>query len=83
MRAEPDFMRWFSEPRCFLLQHLQTLELSGFLALSPKNNRGRVRTLFTAASEVSCRQYPDSSGGEPPSAALTNLGQSSWVKLEM
>ena len=54
MRAEPGFMRWFSEPRCFSLQHLQTLELSGFLALSPKRNRGLVRTLFTAASAVGC-----------------------------
>ena len=55
----------------------------GFLALSPKHNRGLGRTCFAAASAGSCRQYPDSSGGEPPSAALINLGPSPWVKLEM
>lgn len=83
MRAEPNCTRWFSKLRCFSFQHLQTLEVSKFLALSPKLNRGLGRTSFSAASAVSCRQYPDLSCGEPPSAALINLGQSSRVKLEM
>ena len=76
-------MCWFSELHSVSLQHLQTLELSGVSGSESEAQQRTWQDLLCCASAVSWRQYPDSSGGEPPSAALINLGPSPWVKLEM